>query len=224
MKTQLIVLILVLIIWNCKENQEKAKTKVEGSKKEMVAVVEMPKIIKELAQFAEPTFSDDANIDELMIFKEIDANGTVASINMQRALDLYKAMTISEPAAAMPIFEIKNTDTSILPLQGKGFGGAIWAKVLVGNKTLEIKKIAFEHKAESEDYGAVFTQDPFENQFVGAKINLDENSFILKNNTKQRMVNGTMIDGISGATMTSNGAIDMVNLGLKKYKEYLVPE
>lgn len=224
MKIKLIVLILVPLIWNCKENQDTAKPKVEVSKQETVAVAELPTSIKELAKFAVPTFSDAANSDEWMIFKEIDANGTVTSINRQRAIDLYKAITKPQQVSAMPIFEIKNTDMVILSIQGKGFGGAIWANVVVDKKALEIKKITFEHKAESEGYGAALTQSTFENQFVGAKINLDESSFILKKNMEQRLDDGVVVDGISGATMTSDGVIEMMNLGLKKYKEYLIPK
>ncbi len=224
MKIKILVLILVPMIWNCKENSDTAKPKVEVSKQETLAVAELPTSIKELAKFAVPTFSDAANSDEWMIFKEIDANGTVTSINRQRAIDLYKAITKPQQVSAMPIFEIKNTDMVILPIQGKGFGGAIWANVVVDRKTLEIKKITFEHKAESEGYGAALTQSTFENQFVGAKINLDENSFILKKNMEQRLDDGMVVDGISGATMTSDGVIEMMNLGLKKYKEYLMPK
>lgn len=224
MKIELLVLILISLIWNCKENQEIAKPKVEVSKQETVAVVKLPTSIKELAKFVMPTFSDAANSDEWMIFKEIDTNGTVAPINRQRAIGLYKAITKPRQASVMPIFEIKNTDMVILPIQGKGFGGAIWANVVVDKKTLEIKKIAFEHKAESEGYGAALTQSTFEDQFVGAKINLDESSFVLKKNMEQRLDDGMVVDGISGATMTSDGVIEMMNLGLKKYKEYLLPK
>lgn len=224
MKTKLIVLILLPMIWNCKENRDTAKPIVEESKQETVVVAALPAIIMELAKYAEPTFSDAANSDELMIFKEIDANGTVAPINRQRAIDLYKGITKPQQVSAMPIFEIKNTDMVILPIQGKGFGGAIWANVVVDKKTLEIKKIAFEHKAESEGYGAALTQSTFENQFVGVKLNLDESSFVLKKNMEQRMDDGIVVDGISGATMTSNGVIEMMNLGLKKYKDYLIPK
>lgn len=82
-----------------------------------------------------------------------------------------------EQAVSLPIFEIKGTETVILPLQGVGFGGAIWAKVLVDRKALEIEKIEFEHKAESDGYGAAMTESSFERQFDGVKINLDEHTF-----------------------------------------------
>ncbi|WP_273565663.1 FMN-binding protein [Maribacter halichondriae] len=224
MKTKLMMLILVPLMWNCKENPEAAKPKIEEAKQEIQTVTALPAIIKELAKFAEPTFSDSTNIDELMMFKELDANGTVTPIDMERAVDLYKAMTKPAQAAEMPIFEIQNTDNSILPIQGKGFGGVIWANVLVDRKTLEIKKVAFEHKAESDDYGAAMTQTSFENQFVGTKINLEQNTFSLQKAVEKAVDDGQIIDGISGATMTSKGAVEMMNEGLRTYRSYLEGE
>ena len=224
MKTKLIMLFLVPLMWNCKQNPDTEKPKVEESKQETVVVTKLPTIIKELAKFAEPTFSDSTDIGELMTFKELDASGTVTPITMEKAVDLYKAMTKTGQASTMPIFEIQNTDNSILSFQGKGFGGVIWATVLVDRKTLEIKKVAFEHKAESNDYGAAMTQTSFENQFIGTKINLEQNTFSLKKAAEKAVDGGQIIDGISGSTVTSKGAVDMMNEGMKSYRNYLRPE
>ena len=218
------MLFLVPLMWNCKQNPDTEKPKVEESKQETVVVTKLPTIIKELAKFAEPTFSDSTDIGELMTFKELDASGTVTSITMEKAVDLYKAMTKTGQASTMPIFEIQNTDNSILSVQGKGFGGVIWATVLVDRKTLEIKKVAFEHKAESNDYGAAMTQTSFENQFIGTKINLEQNTFSLKKAAEKAVDGGQIIDGISGSTVTSKGAVDMMNEGIKSYLNYLRPE
>ncbi len=221
MKAKLVVLLIIPLIWNCKENKDTEKPQIEEVKQQPEVVAKLPAIIRELANFAEPTFSDSTTIDSLMTFKELDANGSVNPIDMTRAVSLYKAMTGPKQVTAMPIFEIQNTDISILPIQGKGFGGAIWANVLVDKKTLEIKKVAFEHKAESEGYGAAFTQNTFENQFINTKINLEQKTFNLQKAIEKRTDDGAIIDGISGATMTSQGAVEMMNEGLRKYRNYL---
>ena len=220
MKTKLIVL---FFIWGlgCKENSGKAEPKIEKQEQESIAMPALPEIIKELAKFVEPTFSDSMSIDELMIFKELDTTGKVATIAMDRAVTLYKKMIGSKQTESLPIFEIKDTDMVILTIQGKGFGGTIWANVLVDRQTLEIKKVAFEHKAESHDYGAAMTQTSFENQFVGTKINLEQNTFGLQKAVGKAVVYGQIIDGISGSTVTSRGAVDMMNEGIKSYRNYL---
>ena len=73
------------------------------------------------------------------------------------------------------------------------------------------------------DTGRLWTHSPFEDEFIGTKINLDKNTFTLQKNMENTIDDGVIIDGISGATITSEAAIKMVNEGLKKYKGYLRP-
>ena len=160
-KIKFLLLILMSSFLNCKENQDTVKSKVEAVQKQPEVIAKLPAIIRDLAIFAEPTFSDSVNIKELMRFKALDGSGKLTPIDMDRAVALYKKMTMPGPVSSLPIFEIMNTDMAILPVQGIGFDGAIWAKVLVDKKTLEIKKVAFEHKAESDGYGAAMTQSTF---------------------------------------------------------------
>jgi Na+-transporting NADH:ubiquinone oxidoreductase subunit C len=223
MKTKIVLLLLVFLGWNCKQNSETKKPKVKDAKQEVQTVAKVSPVIKELAAFADLTLTDSTNVNELILFKEIDTSGSVTEIEMAKAVLLYKKMMKKELVNSLPIFEIKNTKTAILPIQGVGFGGAIWAKVLVDRTTFEIKKIAFEHQAESEGYGNAINQSHFENQFVGTKINLDQNTFTLQKNMERRMDDGTIIDGISGATMTNNAVIEMMNEGMKSYRNYLNP-
>ena len=219
-KVKLLLLILISFL-NCKENHDTVKTQIETVQRHPDTIAELPAIIRDLVKFAEPTFSDSVNINEMLSFKAIDGNGMLSPIEMDRAVTLYKRMTKHGPVSSRPIFEIKKTDMAILPVQGIGFGGAIWANVLVDKKTLEIIKVAFEHKAESDGYGAAMTQSTFENQFIGIKINLDQNTFDLQKEIEKTKDNGIIIEGISGATVTSQGAVEMMNEGLRKYRGYL---
>lgn len=208
----------IVLLSGCKENQSTTKPKLR--EEENATLAKVPHIIKELALLADPTFSDTTNIDHLFIFKEIDANGSIDSTSITRAADLYRKIKIGEELSVLPIFEIKGTDTAILPIQGVGFGGAIWAKVLVDKKVLEIKKIAFEHKAESEGYGAVISQNLFEDQFVGTKINLEQHTVTFQKAIEKAVDDGQIIDGLSGATMTGQAVEQMINEGLRKYRNY----
>ena len=82
-------------------------------------------------------------------------------------------------------------------------------------------KLQFEHMAESEGYGAAITQSSFENQFVGIVLDPDLKDFGLKQNGVVLIEGVNMIDGISGATITSKAGIKMINQGLLKYRNYL---
>lgn len=223
MKTSVICFIMVIAFWSCKHKPETQKPKSEVLVKEEKVIPTVPLVLIKLGEFANVNLSDVSVVNEFIVFKQIDANQTVTTIDMNKAVALYRKMTRREQVASLPIFEIQNTDNAILVIQGVGFGGSIWAKVLVNRTSLEIKKIEFEHKAESEGYGAAMTQSYFEEKFVGTNIDLEKNTFILEQNKERRVDDGTLIDGISGATMTSQAALEMVNLGLKNYKAYLRP-
>ena len=221
-KIKILLMILVVLGWNCKENPKQTEQKTETVKQETKAATSLPESIKEIATFVTPDFTDTTDIQNLIIFKELDLSGnTISTIDLERAGALYKKLATRGQAASLPIFEVKGTDLVVLPVQGVGFGGAIWAKVLLDKKTLEIKNIAFEHKGESEGYGAAMVQNTFEDQFLGAKINLEEDTFTLQKAIEKANDDGHFIDGLTGATMTSKGAVSMVNQGLRKYSSYL---
>lgn len=223
MRTKIKYLVIVLLLINCKEKPEVHSQKGEELPREEKATPSIPPEVMELGTLAGVVFSDLSDVHEFIAFKQIDENERVSTIDMKTAITLYRKMTKSEGTFVRPIFELKGTDTAILPLEGIGFGGAIWAKVLVDRNTLKIRKIEFEHQAESEGYGAAMTQSSFEDKFVGARIDLEKNTFTLQRNKEISIDDGASIDGIAGATMTSQATLEMVNDGLKKYKGYLVP-
>ncbi len=212
---------IVLLLGSCKEKVEIQNPKREQPEPKITIEKPVSPLIKELGKFANPTFSDSTIVNEFFLFKEINENGAVETVDVNRASVLYRKMMNREVATSWPVFEIKDTDTTILFVQSIGFGGAIWAKVLIDRKTLEIKNIEFEHKAESEGYGAAMTQSIFEDKFVGTKIDLEKNTFTLQKDIEKRMDDGTIIDEIVGATMTSQSIVEMVNYGLRKYRGYL---
>tara|TARA_R110000868_G_scaffold3811_6_gene23481 strand:+ start:1867 stop:2529 length:663 start_codon:yes stop_codon:yes gene_type:complete len=216
-KIKILLMILVVLGWSCKENPEQ---KIEAVKEAIQTTPEIPESIKEIATFAMPTLADTENLQDLIIFKELNASGTIAIVDMAKAGDLYKKLAARGQETLLPIFEVRDTDLVVLTMKGVGFGGAIWAKVLLDKKSLEIINIAFEHKAESDGYGAAFTKKTFTDQFIGVKINPKEDTFALQKAGDDLH----FIDGISGATMTSKGAVAMVNEGLRKYSGYLMGE
>ncbi len=207
--------------FGCKQGQETKEVTTEQSVPKIITEVPVSTILKELVKFADLEILDSIAVNQFFLFKEIDANGVVRKVNKNESIIRYKKMMGREDANAFPIFEIKNTDNAILFVQGIGFGGPIWAKVLVDTKSLEIKKIEFDHKAESDGYGAAMTQSSFEEKFIGTKIDLKKNTFVLQRNMEKRIDDGTIVDGISGATMTSQSIVKMLNYGLQKYRGYL---
>ncbi|MFP2994620.1 FMN-binding protein [Spongiivirga sp. MCCC 1A20706] len=221
LSARIIVVLLVLLLSSCKQRTNRTEQE-ESAKVEKERIVKiLPKTLKEFGEFAGVIITDSTDIDQIIAFKKITQDGVISAIEMNQALSIYKKMMQPERQDSWPIFEIKNTNMAILPIKGIGYGGVIWAKVLVDRNTLEINKIEFNHQAESEGYGAAITQSVFEEKFKGAKVDFEKNTFILNRNVEKRIDDGVIIDVISGATMTSEAALEMVNYGLRRYKNYL---
>ena len=71
--------------------------------------------------------------------------------------------------------------------------------------------------------GALITEEAFQSQFKGKKIRKDGSQTIDLAVVKNGQVKDSSIecDGITGATLTSNGVSDMLVSGLDKYKDFL---
>lgn len=210
--------ILLLLFWNCKE---KPIPKVANQKLEMVK--SNSATLKELAKFANLDITDSTDISTIMVFKEIDENGTVIDSDPKKVEQLIKALSSTAPMKNLAVIQILNTDLAVIALKGKGFAGPIWAKLLVNRTTGEIQKIQFDHVAESEGYGASITRTSFEEQFIGLIIESEENSLSLIQSGQLIIKGKYKIDGLAGATTTSKGVVDMLNRELLKYSNYLRP-
>lgn len=218
MKTMhIIVVCTLLLLYSCKENKESAKPVVEEPKQEIIVADPIPKEITELLKFADTSLSESTELNQLLNFKKLDTSGIVQTIDNKEAVSIYKKMMTIKNAGDNPIFEIKNTDRAILVLGETGYSGPIWAKILMDSKEKEILKIQFEHKLESDIYGAGITSTSFENQFLGTKINQKVNLFGLQQNGRTVEKGNLIIDGISGATVTSRKVVEMMNKGLRRY-------
>lgn len=214
----MLFMMLLPMAWNCKEKpeQKEPNQKIAVAKKNSRA-------LKDLASFAGISLSDTTDVQSLMSFKEMDENGVVLNSDQDNIQKLFKALEDPNPTKTLPIVEIKNTDLVILAVNGKGFSGSIWTKLLVNRGTLEIEKIQFEHKSESEGYGSEITKKSFEEQFLGIVIDPDSNTFGLSQGGVTSPGGKRLVDGIAGATVTSKRVVDMLNVGLQKYRNYLRP-
>ena len=211
-----IFLLLIGIIWNCKEKRE-----LELPPQETSVTKQISPAIKELLQFANINFTDTTDISNLLVFKLIDKNGEVLISDLEKNTKIYKNLIKGRSTSELLIFENIESDEAILVIQSRGSVGAIWSKIIIDNNRKKILKLQFEHMAESEGYGDAIIQSSFENQFVGIVLGTDLRDFGLKQNGMALIEGANMIDGISGATITSKAAVEMINNGLLKYQNYM---
>ncbi|WP_299443112.1 FMN-binding protein [uncultured Aquimarina sp.] len=227
MKRLLVLTMILVIIYACKKQPDTVKQEITTSNS--VKIIDKKEsnnqsspIFKELIAFANIEADYDTNPEKFFQVKTIDPNGNLSDSDVTEGIDLYKKVFKSESEDILPIFEIVNTNQVILIVKAKGYMDIIWAKVLVTKNTQEISKISFDHIAESEGYGAAITYNTFENKFTSAKISFSQNTFGLTQNGKNLIKGDQKIDGISGATITSQAVVQMLNTELKKYQSYLL--
>ena len=96
----------------------------------------------------------------------------------------------------------------------------IWAMFLVDRNSKTIRKVEFYYKAEVPGLGAQISNTEFEKQFVNLPIRLVGHSFGLKQNEKIIIQGENIIDGVSGATLSSKTVVEISNK-LELFEEYL---
>lgn len=112
----------------------------------------------------------------------------------------------------------------VIPLSGKGLWGAIWGYLALDKDCKTIFGVYFAHQSETAGLGARITESEFQKEFVNKRIFLDDNYekigiHVVKSGTVKNPQ--FECDGISGATLTSDGLNDMIHDYLGLYKNLL---
>ena len=126
----------------------------------------------------------------------------------------------------LPVFVFRNGNT-VVPIYGAGLWGPIWGYVAFGKDNATIAGAYFDHESETAGLGAKIKDDPaFQALFVGEKPDFAQAKVfeIVKGgapvDADGKSVVDNKIDAITGATMTSNGLADALNVWLAAYAKY----
>ena len=212
-------LILASLLLSCQSRSTKNEKQAPPPLPERL--YQMPKALQEIGEFAAVTFVDTNELKQALSFQLMDGTGQVSNSHFEEVAQQYREMLKSEASSPVPIIEINDSEKIMLVCNGRGFGGLLWAKLLVDRRSKQILKIEFGQEAESDDYAGELTEISFAEKFVGLEIAAEGNTFGLLQGGQRKIQGQSEIDGISGATMTSQGVIDMMNKGLEGYSSYL---
>ncbi|MFT5883738.1 MAG: Na+-transporting NADH:ubiquinone oxidoreductase subunit C [Arcticibacterium sp.] len=149
---------------------------------------------------------EDVKVDD------VDMKREVAKSPEERRLPLY-------------VFTAEGGEKSyIIPLRGVGLWGPIWGYVSLRNDFNTIHGATFDHKGETPGLGAEITEPFFQDQFQGKKVLDGEGTFVsinvMKATRKSELSSDNRVDGISGGTITSDGADDMLKNCIEPYLSY----
>ena len=122
-----------------------------------------------------------------------------------------------------PLFISETMNSIILPISGKGLWSSLFGYVAINSKNYStVNGITFYAHGETPGLGAEISKDWFKSNFVGKEI-YNGGALVSVRVAKSGMANKSSsyeVDGISGATITSNGVEELLKRDLKKYEPY----
>ena len=186
--------------------------------------------ISQILTAADIEYTDDnvldvykENIDKAILVKVDGENwDKVLDIN---ACEIYTNSQLKEQTVAadadkmLPVYIFKNGIT-VIPCYGAGLWGPVWGYIGLESDLETIKIACFGHKGETPGLGAKITDEPavFANLFKGKKVGKGDVKFEVKKGADPK---GTSeVNAISGATITSTAAGNMVNQWFGFYQNY----
>ena len=121
----------------------------------------------------------------------------------------------------MPLY-VANVDGAtkyVIPVTGRGLWGGLWGYIALNDDCQTIFGAYMSHASETAGLGALLVEDWFHARFVGKKLFKGDNAQVAVTVVKAGAVKEAdyEVDGITGATLTTNGVAAMVKEGLQKY-------
>ena len=168
------------------------------------------------------------NIDTLIITPE---GSLVDNISIASLLEQENGQTgeikyfDQKQEEFLPVYTEKVSNAIIVPVSGKGLWGSLYGYfALDADNFSTVRGITFYKHKETPGLGAEISEKWFQSNFIGKEIYAND-ILISINVTKAGLADKTAlyeVDGISGATITSNGVTDLLKRDLKRYKPYFI--
>lgn len=112
----------------------------------------------------------------------------------------------------------------ILSVKGMGLWGPIWGYVSLNSDKETVYAAFFNHEGETAGLGGeIKDSKAWQDLFKGKKAVKDGNIVlgVKKATDIKAEEKDCIVDGVTGATLTSNGVNDMLQVSLAKYKDFL---
>ena len=120
----------------------------------------------------------------------------------------------------MPLY-IANVDGAtkyVIPVTGRGLWGGLWGYIALNEDCQTVFGAYMSHASETAGLGALLVEDWFHARFVGKKLFKGDDQVALTVVKAGAVKEADYeVDGITGATLTTNGVANMVKDGLQKY-------
>lgn len=135
---------------------------------------------------------------------------------------LVKQKDIAPDCLPLYICRVDGQTKYVVPLTGKGLWGAIWGYLSINADGKTVYGAFFSHQSETAGLGARITEKDFQDEFKNKQIWTQDGNVALSVVKHGGVRNAeSECDGISGATLTTDGVNDMLHSGMAHYAKYL---
>ena len=124
----------------------------------------------------------------------------------------------------LPVYVFRN-GTTVIPVYGAGLWGPVWGYVAFQPDRRTIAGVYFDHESETPGLGAKIKDEAwFREKFAGRQVAFGEDPvFNLSKNAESGSA-ANAVDAITGATMTSKGLNEALNVWFKAYEKHFNAE
>lgn len=123
---------------------------------------------------------------------------------------------------ALFVCKVDGQTKYVIPVYGMGLWGAINGYIAINADKSTVFGTYFDHESETAGLGAEIKDNrAWQNQFQGKKLFAQDPNKIALAVSKKVEDPSTQVDGITGATLTSNGVTEMLQTCLGAYMNFL---
>ncbi len=156
-----------------------------------------------------------------------EAGDTVAQEVPEGSYNFRDEVKNKGASRQIPIYSYTDENDStyyIVQMIGMGLWDEVNGYLCVGSDWNTIKGVAFDHKGETPGLGAELVKPWFTNQFINKKLFDEEGNYVFKVYKAGKYVSGENgVDGMSGATLTTEGVDIMIRETVKMYSSKFNP-
>ena len=167
------------------------------------------------------------NIDTLIINLDGDVQNSIEINNLLEVENKSTGETkfFYDGLEYLPFYLENKKNVIIMPVSGKGLWSSLFGYFAIDASNYStVKGITFYAHGETPGLGAEISKKWFQNNFVDKEIYDSNSKFksIIVVKGKADSNSKYEVDGISGATITSNGVTTLIDRDLKRYEPYFI--
>jgi len=167
-----------------------------------------------------------AKYKEVVVADEvIDANGNILEKGeMGGEKQGFKLNSADFKAGKLALFicKVDGKTKYVVPVYGMGLWGGISGYISINDDKATVYGAYFNHESETAGLGAeIKDSQAWQEKFQGKKLFKDDSTKIALSVNKKVDDPSTQVDGVTGATLTSNGVRDMLQHSIGQYIKFL---